>query len=53
LDEHIQKGWSLAHLVQTDLLPTNGKLSRFFSLTRQFYGQVAESVLKQHAPQLV
>lgn len=53
LDEHIQKGWSLAHLVQTDLLPINGKLSRFFSLTRQFYGPLAQQVLTQHAPDLV
>lgn len=53
LDEHIQKGWSIEHLAQIYLLPTNGKLNRFFSLTRQFYGQAAENVLKQHAPQLV
>lgn len=41
---------SLSQLAQTDLLPTNGKLSRFFSLTRQFYGPLAEQVLTLHAP---
>lgn len=44
---------SLSQLAQIDLLPTNGKLNRFFSLTRQFYGQLAQQVLTQHAPQLV
>ena len=52
-DEHAQKGWSLSHLVQADLLPRSGKLNRFFSLTRQFYGPLAEQVLAQHAPELV
>ena len=44
---------NLGQLAQTDLLPTNGKLNRFFSLTRQFYGPLAEQILTQHAPQLV
>lgn len=51
-DEHIQQGWSLSHLAQTDLVPNGGKLNRFFSLTRQFYGPLAEQVLVQHAPEL-
>lgn len=53
LDEHIQKGWSLHHLAQIDLLPSAGKLNRFFSLTRQFYGPLAEQTLAHHAPELV
>jgi uncharacterized protein (TIGR02646 family) len=53
LDEHLQKGWSLPHLAQIDLLPANGKLNRFFSLTRQFYGPLAEQALNQLAPELV
>lgn len=53
IDQHIEKGWSLAHLAQIDLLPSAGKLNRFFSLTRQFYGPLAEQALAQHAPELL
>ena len=52
-DEHAKQGWSLSHLAQIDLLPTNGRLNRFFSLTRQFYGPLAEQTLAEHAPTLV
>ncbi|MDD5034616.1 MAG: TIGR02646 family protein [Methylococcaceae bacterium] len=51
--EHKAKGWSLADLAAIDLIPTNSRLSRFFSLTRQFFGQIAEQTLQQHAPELV
>lgn len=51
--EHQIKGWSLVHLTEIDLIPTSGKLSRFFSLTRQFFGSVTEQVLHQHAPALI
>ena len=51
-DEHIQKGWSLNHLAQIDLLPVNGKFNRFFSLTRQFYGPLAQQILLSQAPHL-
>lgn len=44
---------ALSKLAQVDLLPTNGKLNRFFSLTRQFYGPLAEQTLAHHAPELV
>lgn len=47
-DEHIELGWSLPHLAQVDLLPTDGKLNRFFSLTRRFYGPLAQRVLAQY-----
>lgn len=53
VDQHIQTGWSLYHLAQTELLPANGTLNRFFSLTRQFYGPLAEQVLAQYAPALL
>lgn len=53
MDQHIEKGWSLAHLAQVDLLPTAGKLNRFFSLTRQFFGPLAEQTLAQQAPELL
>lgn len=51
--EHTAKGWSLADLAAIDLIPINNRLSRFFSLTRQFFGQIAEQTLQQHAPGLV
>ncbi|MCW5238480.1 retron system putative HNH endonuclease [Verminephrobacter eiseniae] len=51
--EHVNKGWSLAHLAAVDLVPSAGKLSRFFSLARQFFGTVAEQTLQQQAPALL
>jgi uncharacterized protein (TIGR02646 family) len=42
----------LSKLAQVDLLPTHAKLNRFFSLTRQFYGPLAEQALAQNAPEL-
>lgn len=42
-----------AKLAASYLLPTGGKLNRFFSLTRQFYGPAAEDILNKHAPELV
>ncbi len=51
--EHQTKGWSLPDLASIDLLPHNQRLSRFFSLTRQFFGQIAEDTLQQHATGLV
>lgn len=50
-ETHQKQGWSLADLASVDLLPVNQRLSRFFSLTRQFFGQIAEDVLQQHALQ--
>lgn len=40
-------------VAQVDLVPSNGKLNRFFSLTRQFYGSLAEQTLAQQAPELL
>jgi len=51
-EEHIDKNWSIEHLAAIDLLPSNRQLSQFFSLTRQFFGHVAEQVLQQHLPEL-
>lgn len=50
--EHVAKGWSIADLAAIDLVPTNGRLSRFFSLTRQYFSDVGENVLKNQAPNL-
>ena len=47
--EHTAKGGSLEDLAAIDLVPTSNKLSRFFSLTCQFFGSVAEQTLQQHA----
>lgn len=52
-DDHQAKGWSIDDLVCIDLLPIAGQLRRFFSMTRQFYGDVAEQVLQANAPELV
>jgi uncharacterized protein (TIGR02646 family) len=51
--EHAEKGWSLNDLAAIDLVPVNRRLSRFFSLTRQFFGPTAEQALRQKAPALV
>lgn len=51
--EHQVKGWGLPDLACIDLVPSNQRLSRFFSLTRQFFGPIAEQVLLKHAPGLV
>lgn len=50
--EHTERGWSLPDLVAVDLVPSSGRLSRFFSLTRQFFGPVAEETLQRQAPAL-
>ena len=51
--EHTAKDWNLADLAAIDLIPANNRLSRFFSLTRQFFGQIAEQTLQQYAPELL
>lgn len=52
-EEHMPRGWSIDHLASVDLLPRNQRLSPFFTLTRQFFGPVAERLLMRQAPQLV
>jgi uncharacterized protein (TIGR02646 family) len=52
-DQHLADDWSLPHLAMVDLVPSGGRLNVFFSLTRQFYGPLGESVLTEHAPELV
>lgn len=51
--DHLANDGSLSHLAAIDLVPTSGKLSRFFSLTRQFFGPIADEALNQHAPTLL
>jgi uncharacterized protein (TIGR02646 family) len=52
-DAHQQNRWSLVHLAAIDLLPAQSKLSPFFSLTRQFFGRIAEQVLAKSAAQFI
>lgn len=53
VDEHLSKAMDLHHLASVDLVPTAHRLSPFFTLTRQFFGRIAEDVLHQSAPQLL
>lgn len=58
---HQDKGWSIEHLCQGEISPyvrhTDAYdllvLNSFFSLTRQFFGPMAEQTLRQYAPGLV
>lgn len=52
--EHQEKDWDLQRLLQLDLVPTaDHKLHEFFSVTRQFFGPLAEQVLQEQAPDLI
>ena len=53
LEKSIDGNESLEELALIRLMPTNNALSHFFTLTRQFFGQIAEQTLQNHAPQLV
>lgn len=59
--DHLDNGWSIDHWCQGEITP-HGRhtpphyqavLNSFFSLTRQFFGPVAENILRQYAPGLV
>lgn len=60
LAHHLDKGWSIEHLCQGEVTPRGRHtaphylpvLNSFFSLTRQFFGPVAEQTLRQYAPEL-
>jgi uncharacterized protein (TIGR02646 family) len=52
-EDHLEKDWDLVCLAAVDLIPTQKKLSPFFSLTRGFYGALGEQVLQQQAPELL
>lgn len=51
--DHEQRQWDLECLISVDLLPTNGKLCQFFSLTMGFYKDAALALLQKEAPQLL
>ena len=51
IDEHLDNDNSLEDLAAIDLLPTSGKLSPFFSATRQRFARIADSLLRAQAPE--
>jgi len=52
--EHLSNAtMDLYCLAAIDLVPTAGKLSPFFSITRQLFGPIAEKVLQQEVPELL
>ncbi|MGL4979444.1 MAG: retron system putative HNH endonuclease [Plesiomonas sp.] len=53
IDEHLDARMSLLHLAAIDLLPTNSKLSPFFTATRQRFGRIAEQLLAPDALELI
>ena len=53
IDEHITNGMSLPCLASIDLVPASDKLSPFFTATRHRFGNIAEQVLTNEAPELL
>lgn len=53
IEEHIDQDMSLSMLAAIHLVPSNNMLYPFFSLTRARFGQIAEDVLAQNAPELL
>lgn len=51
--DHINNEMDLECLAAVDLAPTNNTLSPFFSLTRQFFGRIAEDALRRYAHELI
>lgn len=52
--EHLSNNWDINQLLQLDIVPTgNHQLNQFFSLTRQFFGPLAEALLQSEAPELL
>lgn len=51
-DDHIDQDSSLFYLASIDLVPRGKLLSPFFSLTRKFFGKIAEEVLEQNPVEL-
>lgn len=46
LEEHTTKDWDVFYLAQVLLQPERNRLSRFFSLSRQFWGAVSTHILQ-------
>ncbi|MCG5514338.1 retron system putative HNH endonuclease [Ectothiorhodospira shaposhnikovii] len=52
-NEHLDNEMDLHSLAKVDLSPVSGKLKSFFSMTRQFFGPIAEDVLRHDQPELL
>ena len=52
-EQHLNDGYSVESLASIDLLPTSHQLNSFFTMTRQFYGPLAERILATQAPALL
>ncbi|MCO7229227.1 TIGR02646 family protein [Halomonas sp. CnH100-B] len=52
-DEHLDKDMDIDCLAAIYLLPISQGLNPFFTLTRKFFGRIAEQVLQQDAPELL
>ncbi|WP_413662103.1 retron system putative HNH endonuclease [Microbulbifer sp. CNSA002] len=53
IDDHLTDGQSIYYLASVDLVPRGGKLSQFFSATRQRFGGISNRVLKTEAGDLL
>lgn len=53
LQQHLDDDWDVAHLAAIDLVPSDKKLSPFFSLTGQFFGRISKQVLEKYATYLL
>ncbi|MCO7625874.1 TIGR02646 family protein [Pseudomonas fluorescens] len=51
--DHVEQEMDLECLIGINLIPCNDKLYPFFSLTRSFFGRIAEDVIQKAAPQLI
>ena len=51
-DDHVEQDMSLSCLAGIDLVPRGKQLSPFFSITRNFFGSIAEEVLEENDPHL-
>ena len=47
IDENLDCAVTLEQLARSDLLPSEGRLMEFFSITRQLYGRVAERIMTE------
>jgi uncharacterized protein (TIGR02646 family) len=52
-EDHVEQDMSLHCLAGIDLIPRGKQLSPFFSITRKFFGHIAEDVLEENAPYLI
>jgi uncharacterized protein (TIGR02646 family) len=51
-EEHMDQDMNLHCLAGIDLIPIDGKLSQFFSVTRELFGRIGDEILERDAPYL-